>query len=211
MLTMGGYCRRNDMKLLTSIKLSLTSFAMLLTGTGSAQDAPVADAAIAKWKDVSIYSIEVKSLDGTKADFKQFEGKVAMLVNTASQCGLTPQYAALEALAKKYKDRGVVVLGFPSGDFGGQEFESAKEIREFCDTKYKITFPLFQKCHVKAGAEQSPIYACLAAKTGKLPSWNFGKYIISKDGKRATFFDARTAPDSAEIEAAILAYLSARD
>ncbi|MSR41513.1 MAG: glutathione peroxidase [Phycisphaerales bacterium] len=183
---------------------------MLLTGTGAAQDAPLANDLTTKWKDASVYAIAVKHLDGTAADFKQFEGKVAILVNTASQCGLTPQYAALEALAAKYKDRGVVVLGFPSADFGGQEFDSAKEIREFCDSKYKITFPLFEKCHVKAGAGQSPVFECLSAKTGKLPSWNFGKYIISKDGKSATFFDSRVAPDSKLIEAAILACLNAK-
>ncbi len=195
------------MSLIATLKLSLTSFAMLLTGTGGPQDAPLADTVRAKWKDASLYAIEVNNLDGTKADFKQYEGKVAILVNTASRCGLTPQYAALEALATKYKDRGVVVLGFPSGDFGDQEFDNAKEIRDFCDTKYKVTFPLFEKCHVKSGAQQSPIYECLGAKTGKLPSWNFGKYIISKDGKRATYFDARTLPESKEIESAILAAL----
>ncbi len=193
------------MSLLSTVKLTLTSFGMLLTGACAAQNVPPTEAASAKWKDASVYAIDVKNLDGTKGDLKQFEGKVAIIVNTASQCGLTPQYAALEALALKYKDRGVVVLGFPSGDFGGQEFESASEIREFCTIKYKITFPLFEKCSVNAGATQSPIFECLAAKTGKLPGWNFGKYIVSKDGKSATFFDSRVAPDSKEIEAAILA------
>lgn len=178
-----------------------------ITGFACSQTAPQVDAdgkdLAVKWKDASMYAIEAKALDGSDAKLAQYEGKVALVVNVASQCGLTPQYTALQGLADRFRDKGLVVIGIPSGDFGGQEFDSAQEIREFCDTQYNVTFPLLEKSGVKAGKAQSPIFEFLGTKTGELPGWNFGKYIVSRDGKRAVFFSSMTKPDDGKVIAAI--------
>ena len=126
-----------------------------------------------------------------------------LVVNTASFCGFTPQYKGLEAIWKTYKDKGLVVIGVPSGDFGGQEFEKAEEIRAFCNTSYQVSFPLLAKCGVKAGANQGEIFECLSAKTGELPSWNFGKYLVARDGSTATFFGSTVKPEDPTVIAAI--------
>jgi glutathione peroxidase len=149
------------------------------------------------------WDFEAETLAGKPLPLSTYKGKVALIVNTASQCGLTPQYKGLQALYERFKDRGFVVLGFPSGDFGGQEFDSASEIREFCSTNYSVTFPLFEKCVVKAGKEQSPVFEALGTKTGVLPGWNFGKYLVSRDGKTAKFYASNVSPDGAELIAAI--------
>jgi glutathione peroxidase len=161
----------------------------------------------AEEKLMSLYTLKSKSLEGEDIALEKFSGKVALLVNVASQCGLTPQYSELEALYEKYEPKGFVVLGFPSNDFGKQEPGSAQEIREFCSTKYRITFPMFEKVQTKAGAGQSPIYAELAKATGSLPSWNFGKYLIGRDGKILRFFDSKLPPDDPEIVKAVEAAL----
>ncbi|HMN96296.1 MAG TPA: glutathione peroxidase [Phycisphaerales bacterium] len=155
------------------------------------------------WKRRSIHELTPKDLDGKPAPLATYDGKVLLIVNVASRCGLTPQYTGLEALQKEYKDRGLVVLGFPCNDFNNQEPGTPAEIRDFCTTKYAVTFPLFEKVSVKPGEEQAELYTALQAKTGATPRWNFGKYLVTRDGVTATFFDSRMAPDAPELREAI--------
>jgi glutathione peroxidase len=152
--------------------------------------------------NASFYDLKTKTLDGQPADLGQYRGKVALVVNVASKCGYTPQYAGLEKLHRELSSKGVAVLGFPSNDFGGQEPGTAAEIKEFCRTKYDVTFPLFEKVVTKAGPNQSPIYAFLGT-SGSLPGWNFGKYVIGKDGKVVAFFPSKVTPESPELRGAI--------
>ncbi|HEX5010628.1 MAG TPA: glutathione peroxidase [Planctomycetota bacterium] len=151
----------------------------------------------------SFYAFKTTTLEGQPADLSQYKGKVLLVVNVASQCGLTPQYTALEALHEELSPKGFSVLGFPSNDFGGQEPGTPQEIRTFCDTNYHVTFPMFSKLQTKAGDGQSPMYAWLNEKTGSLPRWNFGKYLIGKDGKVIAFFDSKVTPDDPALRAAI--------
>jgi len=150
----------------------------------------------------SFYALETTTLQGRPADLAKYTGKVALVVNVASKCGFTPQYAGLEKLYEELKDRDFVVLGFPSNDFGGQEPGSPEEIATFCKKNYGVTFPMFSKVVTKAGADQSPIYAFLGA-SGSLPSWNFGKYLVDRDGKVIQFFASDVTPESKELRAAI--------
>ncbi|MFO0874421.1 MAG: glutathione peroxidase [Phycisphaerales bacterium] len=161
------------------------------------------------WKTRSIFSIDSRTLEGEPAKLEQYRGKVVLIVNVASRCGYTPQYEGLEKLYEQYKDRGLVVLGFPSNDFGGQEPGTSKEIREFCSSKYKVTFPLFEKIVVKPGDQQSIVYRALHAKTGQVPKWNFGKYLVGRDGVAATYFDSKVTPDDKELREAIERALAA--
>ena len=137
---------------------------------------------------------------------KEYEGKVALVVNTASKCGFTPQYKGLQALYSELSPRGFVILGFPSNDFGGQEPGTSEEIKQFCELNYKVTFPMFSKVVTKAGPDQSPIYSWLG-QTGNLPKWNFSKYLIGKDGKVVAFFPSNVTPESPELRQAIEAAL----
>ena len=123
-------------------------------------------------------------------------------MNVASRCGYTPQYAGLEKLWREMAPKGVVVLGFPSNDFGGQEPGSAGDIQQFCRLTYDVTFPLFEKVVTKAGPGQSPVYGFLG-QGGSLPAWNFGKYVVNRDGKVIAFFPSRVTPDAPEVRAAI--------
>ena len=150
----------------------------------------------------SFYALKTTTLQGQPADLAQYAGKVALVVNVASQCGYTPQYAGLQKLYDEYKDRGLVVLGFPSNDFGGQEPGSADEIATFCKKNYGVTFPMFSKVVTKAGQDQSPVYALLG-KSGSLPAWNFSKYLVAKDGTVLQFFPSKVAPEAAELRKAI--------
>jgi glutathione peroxidase len=129
----------------------------------------------------------------------QYAGKVVMVVNVASFCGFTGQYAPLEKLYKQYKDRGLVVLGFPSNDFGKQEPGTAKEIADFCVNTYGVEFPMTAKTTV-SGKDAHPIYKALAASSkGDTPSWNFHKYLIARDGKTVVSYSTITSPDSAKV------------
>jgi glutathione peroxidase len=152
-----------------------------------------------------ISSIPFKTIDGKETSLAAYKGKVVLVVNTASKCGLTPQYEGLEGLQKKYADKGFTVIGFPCNDFNGQEPGTAEEIVTFCKTKYDVSFPLMEKIHVK-GKEQHPLYTALTGKDAVFPGdvkWNFGKFLISKDGKVIARFEPRQAPDSPELTAAI--------
>ena len=150
----------------------------------------------------SFYDLETKALDGKPGNLAQYKGKVALVVNVASKCGYTPQYAGLEKLYRELQPKGVVVLGFPSNDFGGQEPGTAEEIATFCKTKYDVSFPLFEKGVTKAGPTQSPVYQYLGA-TGNLPGWNFSKYVVDKKGQVVAFFPSKVTPDAPELKAAI--------
>jgi len=129
----------------------------------------------------------------------EYAGKVVLVVNTASQCGYTPQYEGLETLYRKYKDRGLVVLGFPANDFGGQEPGSNKEISEFCVNQYAIDFPMFAKIDLK----KNPLYAELSKATGSAPRWNFHKYLIDRSGRQVQSFDTKVEPTDRKLVAAI--------
>ncbi len=133
---------------------------------------------------------------------QQYGGKVLLVVNTASKCGLAPQFEALEALNAKYQKQGFAVLGFPSGDFKNQEYGDEKQIQEFCTLTYGVKFPMFEKVHVK-GDEATPLYRDLIKATGDTPEWNFHKYLISRDGRVVGSFASRTVPDDKALVAAI--------
>jgi len=156
-----------------------------------------------------LQDIPFKTTDGKDASLKDYAGKVVLVVNVASKCGLTKQYAALEELYKKYGPEGFVVLGFPCNDFGGQEPGTIEEIKEFCTTKYAVTFPIFDKLHVK-GPEQAPLYAALSGPEAKFPGdtkWNFGKFLIGKDGEVIARFEPKTTPNDPTVVAAVEAAL----
>jgi glutathione peroxidase len=156
-----------------------------------------------------VQEIPLKDIDGKPTSLGAFAGKTVLLVNVASKCGYTPQYEALEAVYLKYKDRGFTVVGVPCNDFGAQEPGSNKEIKEFCSSKYSVTFPLMDKVHVK-GPAQHPLYAYLTGKDATFPGdikWNFGKFLIGPDGKVLKRWDSAVKPDSKEITDAIEAAL----
>ena len=138
---------------------------------------------------------------------KAYGGKVLLVVNTASKCGFTPQFEGLETLHAKYKDKGFVVLGFPSGDFREQEFTDEKQIQEFCTLTYGVKFPMFQKVRVD-GDKATGLYRDLLKTTGEAPKWNFHKYLIGRDGRSVTSFGSKTAPDDKALVAAIEAALA---
>ena len=128
------------------------------------------------------------------ASLCQYRGKVLLVVNTASQCGYTPQYQGLEKLWQRYRDKGLVVLGFPSNDFGAQEPGSNREIAKFCEVNYGVSFPMFGKSSVAKGSA-NPFFEKLAQATGSRPGWNFHKYLVDRSGAKAVAFDTRVAPD----------------
>lgn len=159
-----------------------------------------------------IYKIALKDIDKKPTDLSSYKGKVILVVNVASQCGLTPQYKALEAVHQQYKAKGFSVLGFPCNDFGAQEPGSNDEIKQFCSTKYNVSFPMFDKVHVKGG-EQHPLYSLLSGKDAKFAGdvkWNFGKFLIGKNGEVLHRFEPRTTPDDPEVTKAIEAALAAK-
>ena len=161
----------------------------------------------------SIYDLSIKDLSGKEASFVPYKGKVLLLVNVASKCGLTRQYAALEQLHAKYKDRGFSVLGFPCNDFMWQEPGTPEQIQQFCSATYGVTFPLFEKLHVK-GTEQHPLYAFLTGKGAAFPGeikWNFGKFLVGRGGKVLARFEPKTTPDSPEVVRAVEAALATGD
>ena len=185
------------------LKTVAASLVLAITGIACTQTAPQDPALVAKWKDMNLYSMKTKTLEGKDIDLGEYKGKVALVVNVASRCGMTPQYNGLEKLYGELKGQGFVILGMPCNDFGGQEPGTADEIRTFCSTKYNVTFPMFTKVQTKPGAGQSEIYEFLGTRTGKLPGWNFGKYLIGRDGQPIAFFDSRTAPDDKALLEAI--------
>ena len=160
----------------------------------------------------SIYDIKLKDIDGKDTTLAAYKGKALLIVNVASKCGYTPQYKSLEATYQKYKDKGLVVLGFPCNQFGGQEPGTNEEIKQFCSSNYNVTFPLFDKLEVN-GANRHPLYVALAGEKSPFPGnikWNFNKFVIGKDGKILKRFDSKATPDSAEVTQAIEGALAAK-
>lgn len=160
----------------------------------------------------SLYDIPLKDIDGKAATLKPYAGKVLLVVNVASKCGFTPQYAGLEATYKKYADQGLVVCGFPCNQFGGQEPGTDAEIKQFCTGTYDVTFPMFDKLEVN-GANRHPLYVALAGADSPYPGnihWNFSKFLIGRDGKIVGRFDSKVKPDSEELTKAIEAALAAK-
>ncbi len=154
---------------------------------------------------MSLHDLSVKTIDLQPQSLGAYKGKVLLIVNTASQCGNTPQYAGLEKLYEEYRSKGFSILGFPSNDFGRQEPGTEDEIKKFCSLTYKVTFPMFQKVATR-GADQSPVYKFLTSKNPE-PRWNFFKYLVGKDGQVKRAFDAKVLPDDKELRAAIDAAL----
>ena len=157
-----------------------------------------------------LHDIGLKDIDGKDTSLKPYHGKVLLIVNVASKCGLTPQYKGLEAIHEKFKDKGFTVLGFPCNQFNGQEPGTNEEIKQFCSSKYNVSFPLFDKIDVN-GENRHPLYVTLAGKDSPYPGdikWNFGKFLIGRDGRIIKRFEPRTTPDSPEVVAAIEAALA---
>lgn len=160
----------------------------------------------------SIYDIPLKDIDGNNTSLKPYQGKVLLIVNVASKCGFTPQYTALEATYQKYKDQGLVVLGFPCNQFAHQEPGTDAEIKQFCTSKYDVSFPMFDKIEVN-GANRNPLYVLLAGEGSPFPGnigWNFTKFVIGRDGKILNRFASPVKPDSAEMTHAIETALAAK-
>ncbi|HEV8591487.1 MAG TPA: glutathione peroxidase [Pyrinomonadaceae bacterium] len=160
----------------------------------------------------TIFDFKMKDIDGKDVKLKQYKGNVLLVVNTASKCGYTPQYEGLQATFDKYKDKGFYVLGFPANNFGGQEPGTAAEIKEFCTTKYKVTFPMFAKISVK-GDDQDPLYQYLTNKetdpefAGDI-TWNFNKFLIDRKGKIVARFSSKDTPQSDAVTQAVEKYLA---
>jgi glutathione peroxidase len=150
----------------------------------------------------SVHEFTLNSIDGKPAPLPAYQGKVVLIVNVASRCGFTPQYAGLEALYEKYKDRGFVILGFPANNFGGQEPGTNEEIKTFCSTKYNVTFPMYAKISVK-GDDKAPLYQFLTDTTGSEIQWNFTKFLVDKNGKVVARFESKVTPESPEVAGAI--------
>jgi len=165
---------------------------------------------IARAGDTTAFDFAFDSLEGGAMPLAQWRGKALLVVNTASMCGFTPQYTALEKVWTAYKDRGLVVVGVPSNDFGGQEPGKAAEIKEFCETTFGIDFPLAAKVDV-IGPEAHPFYRWAAEVLGKgrVPKWNFHKYLVGRDGKLINAFPSATEPDGDTVTTAIEAALRA--
>jgi glutathione peroxidase len=160
----------------------------------------------------SLYEIPLKNIDGQATSLKPYRGRVMLVVNVASQCGFTPQYAGLEAIYKKYAGQGLVVCGFPCNQFRQQEPGTAAEIKQFCTDKYSVTFPMFDKIEVN-GEQRHPLYVLLAGKDSPFPGdvrWNFTKFLVGRDGKILARFDSKVKPDSEEVTKAIEAALAAK-
>jgi glutathione peroxidase len=148
----------------------------------------------------------VESIDERPLSLCEFAGSVVLIVNTASQCGYTPQYEGLEDLYRKYRSRGLVILGFPSNDFGGQEPGSNKEIASFCVNQYAVDFPMFAKTDLK----KNPLYTDLAKATGAVPRWNFHKYLIDRGGRQVLSFETKVEPTDPRLVASIEKFLAGR-
>ena len=159
----------------------------------------------------SFFDFSMKTIDGETRDLSTYKGKVILVVNTASACGMTPQYEGLQKLYTDNKDKGLVVLAFPSNDFGGQEPGSASEIKTFCESKYNVTFPIFDKI-VVSGADPHPLYKWLAAQKGGgpiTPKWNFTKYLVDHTGQVVAGYGSRIAPSDAALNTKITQLLEA--
>jgi glutathione peroxidase len=150
----------------------------------------------------SVDDFEMKTIDGDTVSLSQYDGKVKLFVNVASRCGYTPQYEGLQALYEKYKDDGLVILGFPANNFGQQEPGTNAEIKTFCNREYGVSFPMFSKISVK-GADQHPLYKFLTSETGEQIGWNFTKILVGKNGEVIKQFESKIEPLAPELTGAI--------
>ena len=160
----------------------------------------------------AVLNFKMETLDGKPVNLSKYQGKVVLFVNVASECGYTKQYKELQALHEKYGKDGLAIVGVPANEFGGQEPGSNEEIKQFCSTKYNVTFPLFDKLDVN-GAKRHPLYVALAGKDSPFPGdikWNFGKFLIGRDGKILKRFEPRTTPDAPEVVAALESALAGK-
>ncbi|WP_310496124.1 glutathione peroxidase [Sandarakinorhabdus sp.] len=159
----------------------------------------------------TVYQFRMKTIDGKPMDFAQYKGKVVLVVNTASMCGYTPQYEGLQTLHESYKAKGFTVVGIPSGDFGDQEYASNGEVKQFCESKFGIKFPMSEKAVVKGG-KAIPLYRWAAQKLGpqNTPQWNFHKYLVGRDGRLIAAFGSKVTPMSPEVNAAVNGALAAK-
>ena len=180
---------------------------LLIAGLAAAASLTLASTNLPADPVQSLYDLKVNSLEGKPVDLSQYKGHVVLVVNVASKCGFTPQYAGLEKLYLDYKDKGFFVLGFPANDFKHQEPGTSAEIEAFCTGKYNVTFPMFEKVEVlKKDANQSPVYQFLTASFPE-PTWNFCKYLIDPTGKVLKFFPSKVKPQDKELTDAIDAAL----
>ena len=159
-------------------------------------------AALGVFSAASVYDFTLNSIGGAPAPLSAYRGKVLLLVNVASYCGYTPQYKGLEALYEKYKDRGLVVIGFPANNFGAQEPGSNSEIKDFCERTYHVKFPMYAKVSVD-GTDKTPLYQYLTAAMGGDIQWNFTKFLVARDGKLLKRFEPDVTPESADVTGAI--------
>ncbi|MDE0890985.1 MAG: glutathione peroxidase [Planctomycetota bacterium] len=189
------------------IQLRPLFLSLALIASACTSDATITPELTAKWSATGVYNLETQTLEGEAAPLSDYAGKVSLVVNVASKCGLTPQYEALQALHEQYGPSGFTVLAFPCNDFGGQEPGSPAEIRSFCTDNYEVSFPIFAKLQTKEGEGQSELYSLLGTKTGDLPGWNFGKYLIAADGTPLEFFSSTTSPNDEDLVAALQAAL----
>jgi glutathione peroxidase len=150
----------------------------------------------------SVHEFTMNTIDGKPAPLSAYKGKVVLFVNVASKCGYTPQYTGLQSLYSKYKDKGLVIVGVPANNFGGQEPGTDAEIATFCSRTYNVTFPILSKVSVK-GADAAPLYQYLTANNGGDVKWNFTKFLVGKDGKPVQRFEPGVTPDSPELSMAI--------
>lgn len=158
----------------------------------------------------SLYDIELVDIDGEATSLAEYKGKVLLIVNVASKCGYTRQYAGLESLYQKYKDKGLVVLGFPCNQFGQQEPGAEADIKEFCSLTYGVQFPMFEKLDVN-GPERHPLYRTLAGETSPFPGdigWNFTKFLVGEDGQILHRYESKVEPESPELVADVEAALA---
>ncbi len=159
----------------------------------------------------SAHDIRMTAIDGTPMPLSRYKGQVMLVVNTASMCGYTPQYEALQKVHETYKAKGFTVVGVPSGDFKGQEYGSNKEIAQFCESKFGIRFPMTEKA-VVVGEAAAPFYRWAAAELGpdNVPKWNFHKYLVGRDGRLIAAFPSKVKPDDRQVTSAIERALAAR-
>jgi glutathione peroxidase len=196
------------MKSLAALTAVIASTVLMALPSGAATPAPAATPAAAAACPAVLQHTFPRLQDEKPQPLCQYAGRVLLVVNTASFCGFTPQYEGLEALHARYRDQGLVVLGFPSNDFN-QEKATNKEIADFCENTFGVKFPMFGKSSVR-GADANPLFRQLAAQTGKAPSWNFHKYLIGRDGKVIAHYSNFTRPDDPALLKVLEQQLAAR-
>jgi glutathione peroxidase len=189
--------------------MKLLAIALLVLGIIVFVRRTQADQGMVASKAASIYDFKVKTIDGADKGLKDYQGQVLLIVNTASRCGFTPQYAGLEKLYEKYKARGFVILAFPANDFMGQEPGDNSAIKKFCELRYKTTFPLFAKISVR-GRRMAPLYQYLTTASGFNGgiTWNFNKFLVDRHGRVMARFGSRTAPLDPGLEDNVLKALT---